>query len=471
MDPSTSYFAYSIQEIFNQNNFNELNNSLKCYYKTYLLNKEDFIISSEDVDCLLNIVTYINTRFGWYNNLEVPFPQVLTETIKILRVFVTKKWIAQYVIENAKFFSVFSFLMTCVFTKKNGQELYTKYLLQMIVNLLCIGKESDCGEFHSKVFINFSYQLNNFFRECYGFSYEISAVIYNLFLNKEIRDLKLINSVIENYGNCTTSNEYLDFLLNQICCQNFIWASYETLPLKSRLILLNYLNELLVSTNANLKQKLSNSSLERLLQVFNDSSNVVFQVSQAGCAESSQEVSYVLQLISVLSANENYINILQSNVAMFINAGVLLVNIHRLGKSSENVFKPIQKLSEINNPSQEIWNNPVYGFKASLIRLIGNLCWKNKRLQDLARTAEVIPILLDCCNIDARNPFIMQWVILAIRNICENNKTNQAIIEGLTQQGMVQSEILQELGISSNNQDNLIEKFVNIDLNRSDGNK
>jgi ataxin-10 len=39
-----------------------------------------------------------------------------------------------------------------------------------------------------------------------------------------------------------------------------------------------------------------------------------------------------------------------------------------------------------------------------------------------------IPLILDSCNIDANNPYIMQWSIFALRNALENNCLNQELI-------------------------------------------
>lgn len=46
---------------------------------------------------------------------------------------------------------------------------------------------------------------------------------------------------------------------------------------------------------------------------------------------------------------------------------------------------------------------------------------------------EVLPVILDSCNIDARNPFITQWAVLAIRNACEGNTANQELVRSVQQ--------------------------------------
>ncbi|KAI8441112.1 hypothetical protein MSG28_009372 [Choristoneura fumiferana] len=45
-----------------------------------------------------------------------------------------------------------------------------------------------------------------------------------------------------------------------------------------------------------------------------------------------------------------------------------------------------------------------FGFKAVLVRTLANLCWKNQANKKQMRELDVISVLLDCCNIDARNP-------------------------------------------------------------------
>jgi ataxin-10 len=43
---------------------------------------------------------------------------------------------------------------------------------------------------------------------------------------------------------------------------------------------------------------------------------------------------------------------------------------------------------------------------------------------------------------------IVQWVVLAIRNLCENNLENQAVIASMTRKGTVDSSVLREMGLT-----------------------
>lgn len=46
------------------------------------------------------------------------------------------------------------------------------------------------------------------------------------------------------------------------------------------------------------------------------------------------------------------------------------------------------------------------------------------------------------------SPVIIQWVVLAVRNLCEDNLENQAVIAGMNREGLVQSSVLTELGMA-----------------------
>lgn len=95
------------------------------------------------------------------------------------------------------------------------------------------------------------------------------------------------------------------------------------------------------------------------------------------------------------------------NIIIFTD---LLKSIQMIGKQSDNHFTPLQKLSDVtlamkltNNNSEAFSNSiefkenrsklnstkndfqdhPTFGFKAGLIRIIGNISYKNKEYQDL----------------------------------------------------------------------------------------
>ncbi|KAJ8936867.1 hypothetical protein NQ318_009530 [Aromia moschata] len=70
------------------------------------------------------------------------------------------------------------------------------------------------------------------------------------------------------------------------------------------------------------------------------------------------------------------------------------------------------------------------------------------------------------------NSVIIQWAILAIRNICEDNPENQKLIAGMHQEGVAISEVLDEMGITLHSDiDNNSLKIVPLDSLRNNSNR
>ena len=74
------------------------------------------------------------------------------------------------------------------------------------------------------------------------------------------------------------------------------------------------------------------------------------------------------------------------------------------------------------------------GYRSRMIAVIGNLCYRARVHQDQLRRLGGIPLVLNHCIIDERNPLIREWSLVAIRNICEDNGENQQFIASLKQQ-------------------------------------
>jgi ataxin-10 len=60
---------------------------------------------------------------------------------------------------------------------------------------------------------------------------------------------------------------------------------------------------------------------------------------------------------------------------------------------------------------------------------------------------------------------IIQWVVLAIRNLCENNLENQAVIASMTRKGTVDSSLLLEMGLTLQSDDE--SKIIVMPLDRT----
>ena len=103
---------------------------------------------------------------------------------------------------------------------------------------------------------------------------------------------------------------------------------------------------------------------------------------------------------------------------------------HRGPLMTENV-KGVQKHGE-----EAAGLGGMYGLKRDLVRVLGNMCYRDRESQEAVREAEAIPLILACTNVDEANPFAKEWAILAVRNLCENNVENQAVIARLQPQAV-----------------------------------
>ncbi|XP_033217767.1 ataxin-10 isoform X2 [Belonocnema kinseyi] len=118
------------------------------------------------------------------------------------------------------------------------------------------------------------------------------------------------------------------------------------------------------------------------------------------------EVTILLDILGILTSGDDEVSlILRGDKSLLINGLFLLKSLHMAGKESNNFFTPLQKLSEVApcNLGQDIllkeaenskegeklpYNkniqaHPAFGFKAGLIRLVGNMAFENKDNQDL----------------------------------------------------------------------------------------
>ncbi|CAH0551856.1 unnamed protein product [Brassicogethes aeneus] len=328
-------------------------------------------------------------------------------------------------------------------------KLCTKIMMQLLINLSV--KNPNGAKLIYNEFSDISECLE---KECNV--YEVSALLHYMSLHVPLKNLdaNLVNKIVDLYHKVEKC-EFLHFLLETICQYGYFWSFYNALEYDCKLTILGIIKEKQTKEN---KIFFVKEGLDVMMKIFIDSSQTVFT---SGDNKKALEISLVLQILSQVTGNsQNFLEILQSNSDLLIQAAILLINIHRLGKSSDNCFTQVPKHSEV---SEDFKENPAYGFKGDLVRFIGNLNWTCKKMQDLTREAELIPVILECCNIDEKNPFIMQWAIFAIRNICKNNLENQKFIAAMKKQGTVDGNTLNKVGLTLNNDGDKSIGIVNLD--------
>ncbi|XP_074099825.1 uncharacterized protein LOC141527949 [Cotesia typhae] len=231
--------------------------------------------------------------------------------------------------------------------------------------------------------------------------------------------------------------------------------SYEDLSLDSRLYFLELVCKLVNNEFENLEDCfLPKDTVLFLIKRFKERSNLILKTEESYVKEQMKEPAEVIILLDILATLSCKLEIVKRDASLLINVVFLLKAIHMAGKSSSNNFTPLQKLAQVapgkNSDRESIESHVAFGFKSSLVRFIANDVYKNRANQDKVQELDGMSLILDCCNIDARNPLIMQWCILAIRNLLKNNPANQELIRNSQKIRFIDTEVIREMGITLN---------------------
>ncbi|XP_017883497.1 ataxin-10 isoform X2 [Ceratina calcarata] len=202
--------------------------------------------------------------------------------------------------------------------------------------------------------------------------------------------LKPINEGFES------AKEALMFLL---CRPNVLPTAYDDMTIANRLCLLNILHEEVSSSGEYLSPR---NTVEFLIERFCARSDLILKTVDMIDEVETREIVILLDIIGTLTLGScDRYNFLKGYKNLLINCIYLLKSIQMIGKQSDNYFTPLQKLSDVavvmqeaRNESAEgngvgkemksdIQSHPVFGFKAGLIRVIGNLSYKNEECQNL----------------------------------------------------------------------------------------
>ncbi|CAG2162717.1 unnamed protein product, partial [Oppiella nova] len=198
--------------------------------------------------------------------------------------------------------------------------------------------------------------------------------------------------------------------------KNFFNAFYSRFQSKQKLIILDIIYELITDEKDMKTIEVNDTNVHYLCRLFKQNISDVFAIDSQTDDKQSEEnnvsnaihVSKLLSILCELTANESLLCRFQTDRQLVECLVDTLKTIQLLSKSQDSShFKSIPQLKQINETDSES-QNPVFGFKRDLIRVIGNLVYKCPQMQDWVREFDGIPVILDCCNIDAKNPYIMQ---------------------------------------------------------------
>jgi ataxin-10 len=83
------------------------------------------------------------------------------------------------------------------------------------------------------------------------------------------------------------------------------------------------------------------------------------------------------------------------------------------------------------SPSRSQNTDGFFYLKRDLVRLLGVLCHGVRAVQDRTRVAGGLPVVMNLCVIDERNPYLREHAIFTLRNLLENNRENQQFVHSL----------------------------------------
>ncbi|XP_065167691.1 ataxin-10-like [Atheta coriaria] len=419
-----------IKQIQLDNDKGKLLASLKESYILEILNNEPQSLNAtiEDVELLNDIILKAHSTS---NDL------LLKEAIRCLRNCAIKNIDIKYQILAANSSKTQLIVIYQDILSNDKYPVALKNVLLTFLINICIGNKDNAKIIWTS--LDFKVYIEN-----KDISDKMYALAYNIFLaNDELTvDLDFLIVLLQE-----ENNEFAHFLLDLFIKNGTVFKYYDDIKdVQYRILILQQLKEL-----QHKKEPISwtKKNVELLTSHFKKTSDCILKtVADYINKIEPFEVSLLSDVIASLSSDEQCLRFIQYDRSLLINCAFLLKSIHDAGKEGNNHFAPIGKLSKVEDMGGDIKEHPAFGFRVNMIRILGNMAWKMRCNQDEIRELDVIPLLLDCCNIDGRNPFIIQWVVFAIRNILENNIENQKIIASLNKQGALDSAVLNELGLT-----------------------
>ncbi|KAH8250717.1 hypothetical protein KR038_000612, partial [Drosophila bunnanda] len=286
-------------------------------------------------------------------------------------------------------------------------------------------------------------------------------IMYNIFLSDRgglITDQVALQTCLRlwralNEAQCTYNFEYLHFFLEHFIVQNgrACVACYQKLDTEDRVAFLDYVAHYLGENSPNGEVTLF--LLHHFAKEFRLKSDCILRETLKLKHElHPREVHTLLRIIASVSGSEKYANVYATDQSLFINVSSLLRCVVAAGKEPDGggLDKPMTKLEEVALTSgiDSGYEKKVsYELKTLLVRCSANLLYENKENKGYCLDTQLLPALLECTTMDARNPLMREWSILAIRNACINCPEAQQVIAGLTMQGSAPNDILSELNL------------------------
>ncbi|KAJ3124394.1 hypothetical protein HK098_001165 [Nowakowskiella sp. JEL0407] len=127
--------------------------------------------------------------------------------------------------------------------------------------------------------------------------------------------------------------------------------------------------------------------------------------------------------------------------AGFIKALISFLRILDILLPRENLSNSVSSVTELDENQRSASMN----VKTDILRILSNLSHHSQETQNEVRELGGIPLILNHCRNDVANPFIREYAIFAIRNLCENNLENQRLIASMEARAVEQDPELENV--------------------------
>lgn len=224
---------------------------------------------------------------------------------------------------------------------------------------------------------------------------ECTMIVYNIFRSGLADDsaqnifVTLLHCLSRLHGN--DDNDFLHiFMEHLLTTHNCVVRSYAKCNGDERITVLYYIADYIRNSDST-QATVNTLLLKHICKEFKIKSDCVLKTLSTYVDRiEPKEVIALMDVIAQASSNERYSHIMADDASLFLNVGFLLKSIHQIGKLGgevSNIFTPVQKLEHVApNSMQEdasIERDISYQLKSMLVRIVGNLAYKNRKNQDL----------------------------------------------------------------------------------------
>ncbi|XP_017866843.1 PREDICTED: ataxin-10 isoform X1 [Drosophila arizonae] len=284
-------------------------------------------------------------------------------------------------------------------------------------------------------------------------------IMYNIYMGARLPGdqlvfetcVKLWQAIIETQTDYNF--EYLHFLMEQFIVKDgrSCVQCYQRLKsVEERITFLDYVAHYLREDSPN--GEINNILLQFFAKEFRLKSDCILRETiKLRHQLHPREVHTLLRIIASASGSEKYAKTYAADQSLFINVSSLLRCVIAAGKEPDSCLdKPMTKLEEValsSNIDADYEARVSFELKTLLVRCTANLLYENVANRGYCLDTQLLPALLECTVMDARNPLMREWSILAIRNACFKCPEAQQVIAQLTLQGAAPNDLLSELNL------------------------